>query len=516
MSSKNRLVLAVLILCITGISIALHKNRQIGIPLWVDQKPSTWLIEAKATFYSPDGKPAIIKLALPQVVINESIGQEVGSLGFGYHQEELSNGLKAVWSSERPQAKEAQSLYYRVRLPENANFGSAGIEVKGNPPTAESPGLTGAVEQAAMALIQKSRSVSGDNNTFFTHLFMELASDDTAQEILLLRRHYEKEENISEKNLLIVIGIDMLRMAGIPARLAHGIVLNPELGGQPAIPLIEYLDGSTWRIKNPATPNASLRSDNIFVWNRGGNALLEVFGGENSRVVFTVVKDILSLEKLNQLSNSPFLASTILGLPVSERQVFRFVVLIPLGAFIVVLMRNIVGIPTLGTFMPVLLALGFLEMPLGMGIAMFITIVAVGLFFRFLLSNMNLLVVPRVAACVVIVTLLMVFMSLISWKLGFRGVLQITLFPMIIIAWTIERMSLIWEEEGKRNAIVQVAGSVLVAVVAYLFMSVPQIQYWAQYFPELLLVLLAAILLIGRYTGYRLSELHRFRNFTEA
>ncbi|HBE22328.1 MAG TPA: hypothetical protein DDW21_02490, partial [Verrucomicrobiales bacterium] len=42
------------------------------------------------------------------------------------------------------------------------------------------------------------------------------------------------------------------------------------------------------------------------------------------------------------------------------------------------------------------------------------------------------------------------------------------------------------------------------------------IQYWAQYFPELLLVLLAAILLIGRYTGYRISELHRFRNFSES
>jgi hypothetical protein len=117
---------------------------------------------------------------------------------------------------------------------------------------------------------------------------------------------------------------------------------------------------------------------------------------------------------------------------------------------------------------------------------------------------------------VVIVTLLMVLMSLISWKLGLRGVLQITLFPMIIIAWTIERMSLIWEEEGKRNAIMQVAGSVAVAVVAFLFMNVPQIQYWAQYFPELVLVLLAAILLIGLYTGYRLSELHRFRNFSES
>jgi uncharacterized membrane protein len=77
-------------------------------------------------------------------------------------------------------------------------------------------------------------------------------------------------------------------------------------------------------------------------------------------------------------------------------------------------------------------------------------------------------------------------------------------------------MSLIWEEEGKRSAIIQVVGSLVVAVLAYLFMKIGQVQYWAFYFPELLLVLLAGILLIGRYTGYRLSELVRFRTFADS
>ena len=62
----------------------------------------------------------------------------------------------------------------------------------------------------------------------------------------------------------------------------------------------------------------------------------------------------------------------------------------------------------------------------------------------------------------------------------------------------------------------QVFGSIIVAVCAYYFMRVSQIQYWAYYFPELLLVLLAVILLIGRYTGYRFSELIRFKTFSNA
>ena len=229
-----------------------------------------------------------------------------------------------------------------------------------------------------------------------------------------------------------------------------------------------------------------------------------------------MVKDRIPHARMPDLRDSPFLVSTILGLPASERAVFRYIVLIPLGAFVVVLMRNIVGVPTLGTFMPVLLALALLEIPLVTAIIMFTLLVAAGLWFRFLLSRLNLLVVPRVAACVVIVTLLMMLMSVISFQMGMGGGIQITLFPMIILAWTIERMSLIWEEEGKRSALVQVAGSVAVAVLAYLFMRVGQIQYWAFYFPELLLVLLAGILLIGRYTGYRFSELVRFKSFANA
>jgi hypothetical protein len=42
-------------------------------------------------------------------------------------------------------------------------------------------------------------------------------------------------------------------------------------------------------------------------------------------------------------------------------------------------------------------------------------------------------------------------------------------------------------------------------------MSNPYIGHLVFVFPELLLVLLAATLLLGRYSGYRLLELRRFR-----
>ena len=135
-----------------------------------------------------------------------------------------------------------------------------------------------------------------------------------------------------------------------------------------------------------------------------------------------------------------------------------------------------------------------------------------GLMFRAMLSKFNLLVVPRVAACVVIVTIFMMAVSLLSYKIGAADGLRVTVFPMIVLAWTIERMSLIWDEEGAISAIYQVVGSLVAAVAAFAMMKIEAARYWVEYFPEVLLILLAVILLLGRYTGYRLTELFRFRS----
>jgi hypothetical protein len=42
-------------------------------------------------------------------------------------------------------------------------------------------------------------------------------------------------------------------------------------------------------------------------------------------------------------------------------------------------------------------------------------------------------------------------------------------------------------------------------------MNIDALQHLLFIFPELLLVVLAATLLFGRYSGYRLTELWRFR-----
>jgi hypothetical protein len=127
------------------------------------------------------------------------------------------------------------------------------------------------------------------------------------------------------------------------------------------------------------------------------------------------------------------------------------------------------------------------------------------------MERLRLLLVPRLTSVLIIVVLLMAAVSIIANQLSLEVGLSVALFPMVIMAMTIERMSIAWEERGAGFALKEGIGTLLVACVAYLAMSWAPLEHFMFVFPEALLILLAATLVIGRYSGYRLSELFRFR-----
>ena len=72
-------------------------------------------------------------------------------------------------------------------------------------------------------------------------------------------------------------------------------------------------------------------------------------------------------------------------------------------------------------------------------------------------------------------------------------------------------MSLTWEEDGPAEALKKAAGSLAGAVPGYWILTNEYIEHVAIVFPELLLIVLAIVLLLGRYTGYKLTEFVRFK-----
>ena len=240
--------------------------------------------------------------------------------------------------------------------------------------------------------------------------------------------------------------------------------------------------------------------------------LLDVMGGSDSQVTFSMLRQTvpaLQLARVEANDNGLGFLS-LYQLPIEEQSMFRMLLLLPIGALVVAFMRIVIGIRTSGTFMPVLIAVAFVQTSLVPGLIAFIAVVCLGLLMRGYLSALNLLLVSRISALIILVIFITTGISIVGYQMGFNTGMTVTFFPMIILAWTIERMSILWEEEGAREVLIQGFGSLFVAVVAYLAMSAPLASHLTFNFPELHLVVLGLILLLGQYTGYKLSELRRF------
>ncbi|MGB5804423.1 MAG: 7TM domain-containing protein, partial [Vibrio anguillarum] len=217
----------------------------------------------------------------------------------------------------------------------------------------------------------------------------------------------------------------------------------------------------------------------------------------------------------NKIEADKLLNFSIHSLPLEEQAMFKTIMLIPIGALIVVFLRVIIGLKTSGTFMPVLIAVAFVQTQLLTGIVGFLLIVGTGLIIRSYLSKLNLLLVARISAVIITVILIISVFTVVAFKIGLTEGLSITFFPMIILSWTIERMSILWEEEGAKEVILQGGGSLFTSVLIYLGMTNSYVQHLTFNFIGLQLIVLAAILLLGTYTGYRLTELRRFKPLAE-
>jgi hypothetical protein len=198
-------------------------------------------------------------------------------------------------------------------------------------------------------------------------------------------------------------------------------------------------------------------------------------------------------------------------LPLAQQNVLRVLLLLPLGALIVSFFRLVLGISTIGTFMPVLIALAFRETGLIYGITFFSVIISVGMLLRSYINRLRLLMVPRLTAILTSVVMLIIIFMLTNKDQSIPLGISIALFPVVIITMFIERLSTVLDEKGTRHALLGSIGTLLVSCFIYIIIINRITQHVLFTFPELLLVILGLSIFLGRYTGYRLSELWRFR-----
>ena len=509
MSRRFQVFLIALSLAFIGLLIVWYKVTVLGIPFLPHEKRSVYTVGAEISFEGQK-KAALVSMALPEAQEGiQILSKDVASSGFGYAEAQTENGKRAEWSKRRVDGP--QILYYSLEVMVEPGETNPKPPIEADQLADESLSeLPDTLRNTAKILLDDVRLRSADTHSFTAQLIQEFNEEGPSQaaKILLAQGGEAKIDMLYR----------LLRYRHIQVRKIYGLYLVSERRNIGLTPMLEVYDGKKWQLYDLKKGKVT-RDKNFFIWQQGGDSLLDVTGGKKSNISFSInerqVPIQYFLDKKELLEKAAVLDFSLFSLPVSEQNAYRHILLVPFGALVVVLLRILVGIRTSGTFMPILIALAFMETTLSAGLIMFILIVGIGLMIRSYLSSLNLLLVARISAVMIVVILIMSFMSILSFKLGIKEVLTVTFFPMIILAWTIERMSILWEEEGAKEVFVQGGGSLIVAIFAYFVMSDSFVSHIAFNFPELLLVVLSLIILLGRYSGYRFSELIRFKSMVD-
>ncbi|RMF99600.1 MAG: hypothetical protein D6741_08210 [Planctomycetota bacterium] len=301
--------------------------------------------------------------------------------------------------------------------------------------------------------------------------------------------------------------VALSRQAGVPARLVCGFLLNDEGQIRPHV-WCETYTGDRWRPDDPALGGEQRWSDHLPVaWNRAWPTHVAGEGETHSR--FFLRRQPPPPEYASGKSGWAILDLTRLPLPVQET--LGVLLLIPFGAVVTCLFRNVVGLETSGRFAPVLLALSFVFSDWRMGLVVLGAVLLLGLTARSLVEGLQLLVMPRLSLILTLVVWIVVFGVSVFDYFEFTPTTEAVLLPMVILTMIVERFFLTSQEEDVRTAVRHLGGTLIVAAVCYGLLRWESVGRLLVAFPEIHILTMACLLILGRYTGYRLAELWRFR-----
>ncbi len=306
----------------------------------------------------------------------------------------------------------------------------------------------------------------------------------------------------------------LLTAVGLPARDVEGLMLT-EGSVSKTVRWVGVWVGHAWQQIDPVNGRLYTSSEAVLPLVTGGLPLIRAEQGQVREIRWSLARQIVSPWRMHMepaIHGDHFLNRwSLFTLPPEFQTIFRIILLVPIGALMICILRNVVGFPTFGIFMPVLMALAFRTTGLLYGLLIFAGVVFIGYAIRRWINALRLLLVPRLATILTLVVFCFAVLAVIGNKFDMRNMMAVGLLPFVILTMTVERFYVLVEESGIREALLTSAGSAAVAVLTYGILGIERLQLFFFVYPETLFAIAACQILLGRYTGYRLSEYIRFR-----
>ncbi len=520
--------LIVFILIFIAVSLIAYKTFILGVSFIPREEKNLWNVEL-AVRVQPSTKSRKIGFPIPRQSDRISIkNTQYDGKGMSLTIEKTPDGVRGQWSGKM---SEKRTLYYRVSLAiKEKHYTLPALELP-EPKGARTkefltvedlePEDIKAIKKIEGEILSPSISPQRAIKEIFYFIYEEILINSRRQwkNLSDIAEHLEAD-SLGKARLFTV----MARRQGIPCRTVGGLILRPEkkLDEKGRYELSYWNEiniGGKWIPVCTSYGNFAYLSDEYLplFWNINNtetilndeNASLRITANRVDSAEFTIQEYRKELRR----TKSWLMEYSLYLLPIHVQSVFRVLILIPFGAVVLVIFRNIIGVKTFGIFLPVLLALFFQETGFLFGFFFFSAIVGTGFLLRFLLKKMQLLAIPHLSIILTAVVMMLCIFAVFNRELRIFREFTPALFPIVITTIFIERFGLMLEEEGLQNTLASLIGSIIIATITYGIFSIRTLQSVVFTHPETLFILIAIFIMVGKYTGYRVSELVRFRAF---
>lgn len=186
--------------------------------------------------------------------------------------------------------------------------------------------------------------------------------------------------------------------------------------------------------------------------------------------------------------------------------------LLPLIATLVSFLHYVVGLSGYGIFMPTMIAVAFLSTGFFGGLLLFALVLAISLLGNTILKKLKIHFWPARAINLMFISVAVFALMLSTSFVNIIDISEISIFPvlfMILLAEEFVRTQLV---KSKKEAKKLMAGTIVLALVGAMIMSLGSIQNLVLKYPEMIiLIVLISNLVIGNYSGIRLTEITRFK-----
>lgn len=179
--------------------------------------------------------------------------------------------------------------------------------------------------------------------------------------------------------------------------------------------------------------------------------------------------------------------------------------LLPLIAALIAAARHFLGIAGFGIFTPAMISVAFLATGITPGLFIFLVTLLMATLSRMALKKIKVHYLPRMA-----ILLWAICLGLFFVIFNFP---KVSIFPILFMVLLVENFIEVQIGRSGREAIALTVETLLIALACYFLLNWSFLQAFVLLNPEASVIgVLAFNLLVGRYTGFRFLEYHRFRS----